>query len=146
MADKGIYYLAKGLKEAHIIQTNFYKWLLANILPVDKIKIHYISMGMVCTTGTHINFIDRNKDKSFDLPDVPMMSEQEFIKTVRPKVAEIHEAFEDGVPPTADGGDNGWLCKNCEFTDGCEWYDKNVLTGEVVSNSNGAKVPEVVTI
>jgi len=146
MADKGIYYLAKGLKEAHIIQTNFYKWLLVNILPVDKIKIHYISMGMVCTTGTHINFIDRNKDKSFDLPDVPMMSEQEFIKKVRPKVAEIHEAFEDGVPPTADGGDGGWLCKNCEFKNDCEWYDKNVLTGEVMDNGNGAKVPEVVTI
>ena len=146
MADKGIYYLAKGLKEAHIIQTNFYRWLLQGILPVKKIIIHYISMSTVCTTGKHIVFIDRSKDKSFDLPDVPMMTEQEFIKKVRPKVAEIHEAFEDGVPPTADGGEGGWLCKNCEFKSGCDWYGKNVLTSEVGAG-NGKEAPvEVVTI
>lgn len=144
MADKGIYYLAKGIKEAHIIQTNFYRWLLPKFLPVKKIIVHYITMSAVYTTGKHIVFMERGKDKSFDLPDVPLMLEKEFIETVRPKIAEIYEAFDDGVPPSADGGDGGWLCKNCEFKSGCDWYEKSVPIGE--ENGNGAKVLEVVTI
>ncbi|MEW6687151.1 MAG: hypothetical protein AB1393_13270, partial [Candidatus Edwardsbacteria bacterium] len=148
MADNGIYFLSKGqLKEEHIIQTNFYRWLLTGILPVDKIKIHYITMGKVLTTGTHCEFIDRGKDKSFDLPDVPLVPEKEFLSLVRPKIIEMVEAFEEGVPPSADGGDAGWRCKFCEFTDGCDWYEQNVRSKIPKINGNGIKeVPEVVEV
>lgn len=114
MGDAGLKYI-HGAKDTHIIQTNFYKWLVEDILPVDRIKIHYITMKTTVSTGAI------GVDGKF-IKDVPIIEKDKLLEGLGPKIIELYNGFTNKIEPSANGGDGAWLCNNCAFKNGCSWH------------------------
>jgi len=125
LATKGFKRLsAHGSKEEYTLQTNFYRWLMSDKYPVDRILIHYFSMDGVYTSGRKYKLKDHVVTK-LELDVIPILDEDVLLSIVKPKVRHLFECFRDKTEPEGNGGQWCFMCGNCQFKEGCGWYSAN---------------------
>jgi len=117
MESTGLSYLRTGPKEEHVIQTNFYKWLLEKAgYAVDAIKITYLTMSNSFTSGDIVRLPrgKKSENSEFLLSEVPLWNEQMVLDFLVPRFKTI----ESNAEPPADSS-RKWLCDACAFRDKC---------------------------
>ena len=113
-------------RETHVQQVQIYKYLLEkNNVPVENIKIAYITLGGVYVTGEAYAFTKTRKGETiteeYSLEPIAVMPNEEIEEYIRPRLKQLKEGFEKKDPmilPVIEKGSE-WLCRFCEFT-GCE--------------------------
>jgi len=132
MADNGIHFLKKGEhKEAYIWQTNIYKWLMESKCVVNKIRLIYLTMSNVVTSGE--NFLVKNtrtrEFEEYQSSEIPIYTDEKIEAFLIPKARTL---MRKGLPP-ADPK-NPWLCNFCSFKEMCQ--EKTGDAGAVVTKVN----------
>lgn len=120
IADNGLHLLKKeGAKEAHIWQVNIYAWILRGMkVPINDIKLIYLSMGNVMVTGDVLVMSNpkTQRDETFKIPPVPIFPDDKIVNYIAPKLQKL----EQGYAPEAEPQE--WMCKICYFRDRCATY------------------------
>lgn len=158
--DKTTWFLFnEGAKPEHILQTNVYRWLLNGghlgtkdgpvvNYRIDRIRIHYLFMGRIISTGSRVtetvNQFDRPrkpykllvKEESLgfnkwgkpqykmtiDIPEVPILSDEEVIAHIMTYGPELVDAFTSNpadVRHVLDDESNRWRCDFCGVRHQC---------------------------
>lgn len=152
IGDKGLMFVIKqGAKDDHIAQVNIYKWLCP--YKVERLEIIYFSMMTFAKTGEMFEFSqsfknDPDKTKHgfeyfeppvrrtksgwgkyklfYNIPAVPIWSEDEVKKYLTPKVKILYNAFNNKIiPPMCDEETRGWKCNDyCNVKHLCDKIEK----------------------
>jgi len=104
-----------GLPKSHIHQVNGYRWLLEkNGLGVDRMRITYLSMMDVVTTG--------ETGGPISLPSVPVLPFPEIETLLADRAMVLRRAFDlDEIPIYTDADTRRWLCrKYCPVKSYCD--------------------------
>lgn len=158
IGDKGMAFIIKsGAKEDHISQVNIYKWLCPH--KIKKLGIIYLSMMNFIQTGTICEVSQSFKntpDKSkhgfeyfippvkrnskgwgtyrlfYNVPDVPIWSDDEVKNYLTPKAEILYNAFKDNIlPPMCDEETRRWKCESyCNVKHICDKIEKESANGK----------------
>ncbi len=104
-----------GLPKSHIQQVNAYRWLLhQNGIEVDRMRITYLSMMHVVTTGVIGGPVS--------LPAVPVMTDDEVEGLLSERAGQLKRAFDLGeIPIYTDADTRRWLCRDyCPVKNFCD--------------------------
>jgi len=117
-------------RDSHVQQVQIYKYLLEkNNIPVENIKIAYITLGGVYVTGETYTFTKTMKgeviSEEYSLEPIEIMPNEKIEEYIKPRLKQLKEGMEKKEPnilPVIEKG-NEWLCRFCENV-GCEKHSE----------------------
>lgn len=121
MADTGMPILKreKKPKQAHIWQTNIYKWMMSPNYNIKDVKIVYIAMGLWAVTGETMVYDKWGKEEVYDLAPCPLYTDEKIYDYIYTRIKTVEEMEN----PPADPSEK-WLCGICPFKYECHTYDE----------------------
>jgi hypothetical protein len=130
-ATPGIY--SPHLDDAHVLQTNIYRWVLSRCKipddiradlrelgieidsetwPVpDKLYIQAISMQELPLSGG--TYWPQRAKEGYTIDEVPVIPLDELEDMIRPRARQWYSYLVEGVHPPVVDEDDAWLCRSC---------------------------------
>jgi hypothetical protein len=133
---KGLY--SKNLEDSHVLQFNFYRWLISKTVITDEQRETFRSYGLPALKGKTFPapkqlvmqaiemmelprsggtyaLKERGATTLYDIDPVPVLPLHEIEAIVRPRALQWYKWLVLRQPTPVVPEESDWLCKNCQF-------------------------------